>query len=217
MKQITCFLLLSAFFVSDIHAQKSGPEVLKNGPYLFEQFEDGIVLLKSGQMEKASLNYNTDDQSIAFMKDNTIMVLVDLPNVDTVFIENKKFVSFDNKLFEVEKVDTDLYLYISYNNKIVPLVATTDHEGTSRQSDSRVSNTVSNVYLKGNFKAHSKHELINKYWLFSGKGMVAFTNENYLARKYKAKAGLIKNFVHENHINFNKEEDLKKLLELCKN
>ncbi len=216
MKQVTFSLLLAVLFFANGMAQHSDPVVLKNGSYLFEQFEEGTVLLKSGEVEKASLNYNTSDQSIAFMKDNTIMVLVDLPNVDTVYFQGKKFVPFENKIYEVVDVIGDQKFFISYSNKVVPLTATADHEGTSKQSDSRVSNTVSNVYLKGNYKAINRYELINHYWLFSGKELVSFNNEGYLTRKYRAKASLIRKFVRENHINFNKEEDLKKLMLFCK-
>lgn len=213
MRLTTFSLFLTILFFSDATAQHAEPVLLKNASYLFEKFETGNILLKSGRVERALLNYNTIDQNIVFMNNDTVMVLIDLPNVDTIYHQNKKYVPFNNKIFEV--VDADVKLYVSYSSKITGLVTTADRGGITKQADSRVSNTVSNTYVNRNYKNTNVYELVRNYWFLSGKELVGLNNEKQLIRKFQPKTDLIRNFVRDNHIDFKKENDIKKLLQFC--
>src|SRR5215217_4884942 len=86
-------------FVS--HAQRGAVDSSRLKAFLYARFIDGYVLLKTGDVEQAPLNYNTDDQSIYFLKDGKYMELSGLESVDTVYLQNKKFVPVKHDIYEV--------------------------------------------------------------------------------------------------------------------
>src|SRR6476646_6723124 len=120
--------------------------------FLFEKFLDGAVLLKSGAIEHAPLNYNTDDQNIVFIKNGKYMVIEDLEQVDTIYLQHKKFIPINKVIYQVVSETSPVALLVSYTNKKRPLVATSDHTGTSKQSISQVSNTMTDVYVNRNLQ-----------------------------------------------------------------
>src|SRR5665647_1206155 len=120
---------------------------------LYEQFKNGTVLMKSGAIENASLNYNTENQTVVFIKDGQYMILTGTELIDTIYMENKKFVPVNNKIYEV-LTNEAVALYLSYHNRPRPIVATTDYNGTTRKVNNEVSNTVTDVYTMRNFKGN---------------------------------------------------------------
>lgn len=86
MRKAFFLLLLGSLVLSDVTHAQSVNDSINAKPLLFESFLTGAVLMKSGQVEKAPLNYNTDDQSIVFIKNGKYMVIDDLDKIDTVHL-----------------------------------------------------------------------------------------------------------------------------------
>src|SRR5882724_2285094 len=118
--------------------------------YLYADFVKGSVLMKSGSIEKARLNYNTNNQEISFMKDGQCMELTGLETIDTVYIYGKKFVPYHEKFFVVVNTSTGMPLLALIYNKPVPQTATVEHSGADKRNSGSVNNVV-NVYLSPNF------------------------------------------------------------------
>ena len=86
--------------------------------FLYNQFKDGFVLMKSGVVEDAPLNYNTENQSIYFIKNEKQMMLTGLEEIDTIYLQNKKFVPVKSNFYEVVTVPVVLPLILTEANGI---------------------------------------------------------------------------------------------------
>jgi hypothetical protein len=181
--------------------------------FLYEHFMDGHVLMKSGLVEKAPLNYNSEDQSIYFIKNGIYMILTGLNDIDTIYIQHKRFIPVDNKIYEVISESTATKVLVSYSHKVRPLTATTDHGGTAKKSANEVSNTVSDVYMRRNFKAHSSIEIFRQFWLVKDGKLQKADSPKQIQKVYSSKSvGEIDKYIKENSLNLNLENDIVNLV-----
>jgi hypothetical protein len=182
---------------------------------LYNQFINGSVLMKSGAIENASLNYNTENQAIVFIKDSRYMIMTGTELVDTIYIGDKKFVPAANIICEVVATGP-IALYLSYHNHPRPVQATTDYNGTSRKESNQVSNTVTDVYATKLFRGNYNVEILKNYWLkMDDKFHKANTIKQFLKPFSSDKRSAIEKYVETDHIDFNKESDLIKLVGFC--
>ena len=150
-----CLLLLPVIGFSQ------AGEIDKNG-YLFEEFIEGNAMMKDGSVERAAFNYDAKNQSIVFKKGNQVMTLTGLDKVDTIYINDKKFVAVQDVVYEVATL-APVALLVTYDTKNKHLTATTDHTGTSKKASGEVSNTVSDVYLHRPFNTKHGYTINNQY------------------------------------------------------
>jgi hypothetical protein len=185
--------------------------------YLFEEFSDGVVLMKSGNKESALLNYNTLDQGIVFKQGTQVLSLVNLLTVDTVYLKDKKFIPVKNLFYEFTGGTAKTGICISYTSRTKPVVATSDHNGTSRQTGNAVSNTVSNVYVsRSTFNGDYIVEFIPHYWVKSFNDLYKANNERQFIKgipSYMETA--VKDYFSTHKIDFSKETDLVSLVNFC--
>ena len=183
--------------------------------FLYEHFVNGYVLMKNGAVEEAPLNYNSEDQSIYFIKEGKYMVLSGLESVDTIYLKNKKFIPVKESIYEViSDPSSSTVVYVNYTNIIRPLVATADHNGSVKQTPSQVSNTVTDVYANGIGKNKSV-EIQKHYWIERKKKMYRADSEKQVTKIIPAKASAIEKFVKENNISFFSDADMLKLAAFC--
>ena len=81
-----------------IFAQSNSAKQLTQ--YLFPDFAEGSVLQKSGTVTKTTLNYNTLTQEMIFKQGDQFLALDKLHEIDTVFLNNKKFVPAGELFYE---------------------------------------------------------------------------------------------------------------------
>jgi hypothetical protein len=198
------------------YAQSYEDSILQQQSYLFDHFINGSVLLKSGEIDNAPLNYCSYDQTILFQKDGKTFTLTDLPSIDTIYINEKRFVPLNNIVYEVVNTVGKIMLYVSYSSKMRPLVATTDHNGTSRQSNNQVSNTVSNVYLNRLYKGDYSIEIMKHYWLKDYNNLFKANNAKDFLKVFRESTHTaILDYLKQNYIDFKNESDLVKLVNFC--
>ena len=198
------------------YAQSANDTSIRRQSMIFDQFIEGKVLLKSGAISEAPLNYLSTDQSILFKKEGVMYTLTELNSIDTIYISGRKFVPINNLIYEVVDDNGKVALVVTYKSRLKPLIATVDHTGSSKQSVNLVSNTVSDVYLTRLYKGSYTVEIIKYYWL---KNYTKVTRANRLKDflntfKESAHSAII-NFEKTNHINYSVESDIIKLLKFC--
>jgi hypothetical protein len=202
-----CSLLMKAQSVDDSIPLKT---------MLFEKFIGGSVLMKSGEVESAPLNYNTDNQTVVFIKNKQYLVLTGLESIDTVYMQNKKFIPVNKSIFSVVTESAPITLLASYSNTIHPLVSTADHNGSSKQSASQVSNTVTDVYATKLYKDNYSVEIKKHYWFKKNGQLYKVTPKKQFINSFPSRTGKqIDKFIDDNKINFTYEPDLVKLVEFC--
>jgi hypothetical protein len=208
---ITAFLLCLASFFTQA---QTGSDNFQRSVYLFPQFINGSVLLKSGIMELAALNYNVEKQGIVFEKSGQYLDLIGLETIDTVYIEGRKFIPVDGIFYEVIRT-TPFEMYATYTGKKQPVTATTEHDGSLRKEANEVSNTVSDVYVTRQYRGDYAIEFRKQYWIKQFRNFYKANTEKQVLKIFPKKEAAIRTFIAENKTDFNKEADVLKLLAFC--
>jgi hypothetical protein len=214
MKKCSLALFFLTFLFFPAFSQKT-PDSLQLRPFLFDSFSDGVVLMKSGTKEPGTLNYNSDNQTVYFTKDGGYFILAGLDNVDSIYIRDKKFVAVNDIAYEVLAGKSEAGLVVSYSNKLRPMVATTDNNGTSRKNANEVRNTISDNYVGRIYKSNFSIEFIAHYWLKKGTRLYKFDTEKQVIKLYWKKENEIREFIKQQKINFYKQEDVIRLFQFC--
>lgn len=213
MRKILCFVF-SGFLVLPAVAQSADSTRFKM--LLFDRFSEGRVLMKSGRTEKALFNYNTDDQSLVFQHGDAYMTLVGLEEIDTIYLQQKKFIPLENKILEVLPQPGPALLYATYSGKTRPLVATTDHNGSAQRNANEVSNTITDVYARRNFKGQYEVEIQKQYWIRNGNTLARANTKNQLLKLFPRKSKTaVENYMASQRINLQNEADLIRLVRFC--
>ncbi len=182
---------------------------------LFNHFIEGAVLMKSGSVERAAMNYNTDDQSIVFVNNGKYLTLTGLEDVDTIYIDDKKFIPIKAVIYEIVTPSLEIPLLVSYSNKIRPVLATVDHNGGSRQQSAQVSNTLSDSYLSRTYKGNYSVEFIRHFVLRKRYTLYKAANEKQIAKAFPQNEEAIEKYIAENQTNFSSLPDMIDLITFC--
>lgn len=184
---------------------------------LFEKFLKGSVLMKDGRIEEALLNYDTETQSIVFKKDEQVLILTDLPSVDTVSIQLRRFVPVGNTFYEVAFEAPGIGLYVTYSNKRKPVSSTADYGGTSKKNGNQVNNSLNPAYVSRPNQLNYIVDILPHYWIKKENSLYKANNEAQLIKIFPSKdKEAIKNYIRENSIDFSQPEDLVQLMGYCK-
>ena len=208
---------LAALLATSTHAQTTThTDSVHAAGYLFTDFIEGSVLLKSGSTEKAQLNYNTNNQTVSFMQGGQYMELTGLENIDTVYIDGNKFIPYHEKFYKVVTATTDMPLLALVNNKPIPQSAAIEHSGLDKRSSNTVGYNATGVYSNRNFKSRFELTYQKQFFLQKGKLLLKAGSQQDIINAYPDKKEAIRSFVKNNKTNFYQEEDLVALLAALK-
>lgn len=215
MNQNTRFLLLLFIIaIANCSYAQAGNDNFKRSAYLFPEFVNGAVHMKSGAIEQAPLNYNVGKQGITFKKGEQYYDLTGLEAIDTVYINTQKFVPVNGIFYEVIRT-TPFELYATYTGKELPVTATTEHDGSVRKEAGQVSNTVSDVYVTRQYRGDYSIALRKQYWVRQYRNFYKANTEKQVLKIFPKKEANIRAFITENKTNFNNQADVVKLLAFC--
>jgi hypothetical protein len=184
--------------------------------YLFPDFDTSVVRLKSGELFKAVMNYNTLTERMAFYQKGTLSDLVKPEAIDTICIQNRLFVPFEKSFYEVI-LDAPIAFFVQHKSDLIStgrpaaLGTTSQTVGITSVSKLVGSRNSYNFKLSENFKI-KPYEI---YWVRMNKEMHKFLNEHQLLKIFPAKEHEIKEFINQSHLKVNKTEDLIKLASFC--
>ncbi len=201
-------------FISTVNAQpeQQGAALYH---YVFPSFIEGTVKQKSGEVNKVLLNYNSITEEMIFEQSGRQMALDKTENIDTVFIEKKKFIPAGNVFYEVA-TSTTVALYIQHKTTVVPPGENTGF-GTSQTS---AINSITDLKRAGTayrLKLPSDYKLLSKtvYWVNKNNSYINVKNVKDIQDLFPEKSGVIKDFVKAGKINFKNPADVIKLIMFC--
>ncbi len=203
---------LSLFMTGAVMAQKPG----NPSPFVFRDYIMGTVLQKNGGTVNAVLNYNTFTQEMMFENDGQRLVLDDPGNIDTVYMQGRKFIP--SKGYYLEKVtNTPVALFVQHINKGV-YESGKRAEANSVLSDNYQKREVKTIdpyalRLPDNFRLQSE----SKFWIQKGTKFVQLTSLKKLVDQFPGKSDKIEAFVKSENIRFTEQDDLVKLVNFCNN
>lgn len=116
------FMLGCVLVVLHLNAQQTiAPVQLTH--YVFDSFHKGKVKVKTGVTTEQTLNYNIITNEMIFDNGGKMMAIGNAADVDTVFIQDRKFIPIGDKFYEV-LTNTKLPLLLEFT-------ATIDEPGAS--------------------------------------------------------------------------------------
>lgn len=183
--------------------------------YLFTDFADGKVLQKSGSVTNTKLNYNTLTQEMIFQQGDQNLALADPGSVDTVYLNNWKFV-YVNGVFYDYAYEAPVGLYIQYTSDILSSGAETGFGKTQTSAAQGLTD------LKSSGKAYSlslsdEYTIKNKtiYFLKKDGNYIAISSVKDVKKVFAGKDDAIDGFVKSNKISFKNADDVVKLIQFC--
>jgi len=195
---------------------KAQPDSTANLPqYLYPEFTRCFVKMKSGESHTALMNYNTVTGKMIFYQSGVLMELATPETVDTIFLQNAKFV-FHEKAFLEVLVNAPISLFIQHKSD---LSSSEKPSAYGAESQTSASTSVSKIYndkaytlkLPENFKVIPS----SVYWIKMKNDMFKFTSERQFLNIFPSKVAGIKKFIHQYDINLKKQDDLIKLVNYC--
>lgn len=138
-----------------------------------------------------------------------------LERIDTVYLQNKKFIAAGKVFYEVT-THTPVALFIQHKTEIIPPgsnmgFGTTETSATTNSINLIRSGGAYQLKLPDNYKLTSKSE----YLLKKNGSYINVKNLQQIEAVFPQKAAMIKDFVKANKLSFNKLEDVKKLILYC--
>ncbi len=76
-------------------------KIIEVSHYIFPEFSKGVVLMKNGIRNEAMLNFNSLTEEMIFDNKGTKLAMTQLDQIDTVYVNDRKFFILNNKFLEV--------------------------------------------------------------------------------------------------------------------
>lgn len=201
MKCVYSVLIFCMSFLIS-HSQE---DTLSTSHYVFPEFTRGTVLLKTGILYDALLNYNRLSEEMIFDNKGIKLAIAkdELKLVDTVFIRDKKFFKLNNIFVELICHST-FDLYAEHKCKLNSLGKPSAYGGTSQTA---ASSSASSFYSGVNFyelKLPDRYETskYTYYWLNKHGELHRFINMKQLMKYYDTKKDLFKVYVKTHDVEF---------------
>jgi hypothetical protein len=184
--------------------------------FLFPSFTKSLVKMKDGRQLTATINYNMVDEEMIFDQKGVYMALDKPQEIDTIYIQNRKFVPVEKAFYEVlNKGAVTMFIQHKsrYSQKGTPTAygLTTKTAGPTKVLSMRVGNQVRQVDLPDNVEVTPA----TVYWAKYNNGMNKFTSEKQLLKLFPDKADKLKEFIKNSKLDIKVREDLIKLGNFC--
>jgi hypothetical protein len=216
MKRIFCLLILSfAFLVSYPQAR-----FVEISHYIFPEFSPGRVLLKTGLEYKYLLNYNSLTEEMVFEDHGKRLAISQtvLDQVDTVFIQDRKFIFQKNKFLELIR-HSKFDLFTEHRCRVSQPGKPSGYGGTSQTA---AITSYSTFFSDGRaYDLKLPEGYVPKpyfnYWLRKNGEFQVFVNMKQLKDLYPEKKDLFKNYVKQHDVKYNDPWSIVQLIEYLEN
>lgn len=204
------------WFLAVALAMSPSVSAIEISHYLFPEFKEGSILMKNGVVNKALLNYNAATEEMVFLQNDQVLALanVTLDQIDTIYIEDRKFVYRDRKILEV-LCSSPYILMAHYKCRVIPPGKPAGYGGTSQTSASDSYSSWSQggkmyeLQLPDDFKVVP----YTVYKLQKGSEIKNFSSMGQFRKYYKKKNNLFQNYVQQHNPDFNDQRAVARLIE----
>jgi hypothetical protein len=184
--------------------------------FLFPEFSTGMVKMKNGTIQSTLLNYNIVSEKMVYEKDGNLYDITNSPMIDTVYLQERKFVPVGEVFHEVLVVNR-ISLFVQHKGELLPPGAPGGYGTTSQVSNSKL---MTSVQLQGGYyNLKLPEDYIVKpdpvYWIRNDNAMYSFLNERQFLKLFPDSESDLKQFIKQNKIKFYNLSDLCRLIEYC--
>lgn len=181
--------------------------------YLFPDFQPARVAMKAGKDINILLNYSVVLEKMMFLQRGQVYEMMNYEAVDTVYLQNRKFIPYGRIFLEVALED-EITLCIQHKGKDLGPSRPAAYGG---KSDVSSSNYITYMGLTGEpFRMQHMEELNIKYdriyWLKSGEKWQSFSSRRQLLKIFPDRKNLIRKYIRNNKVDFSDSQDVIKLI-----
>ena len=182
--------------------------------FLYPEFTKSKVRMKNGQIQNIMLNYNTVSEKMVFQKDEKLYDMANPEMIDTVFLQDSRFVPAGKVFYKVVLV-APVAFYAQYKGELQPPGTPAGYGGTSQVSNTKNMSSVqlSTGYYNLDLPADYAVKTNIIYWYSKNGKMLSFVNERQFLKLNPDKEKELKQFIKQNKIKFDKLPDIVKLAE----
>jgi hypothetical protein len=182
--------------------------------YILDSFTTGKVQLKTGARYAELLNYNSLTGEMIFSKQGKYLALADASAVDTVFIQERKFIPANNKFYEV-LTSGNTPLLEEFNCTIEELGASTGYGNSTPASGVTSVKALLRESAAYQLKLPDNYKLVPSvsFYILKDNEYHKVSNASQLQKLFPAKAVVIKELVKKNNTKFSRREDMVVLMQ----
>ena len=184
--------------------------------FLFPVFSKSTVIMKAGNEYTADFNYNIVDEEMIFARSNQYLVPEKPGDIDTIIIDNRRFVPVEKAFYEV-LVKGVVTMYIQHKGRYSSVGTPTAYGLTSQTN---ASTNVTTVRSGTQFRTLDVPDNVtvskaSVNWVKINDVMNKFTSERQFLKILPGKENELKEFIKKSDIDFDSREDLIKLGNFC--
>lgn len=204
--------MVAVFFscVADLQAQTAESQTFPQ--FVFPTFSRGIIKMKDGRKMTAVLNYNSLDEEMIFLQGNRYMVLDKPEEIDTVYIQNRRFV-YTGKVFYEVVASGKYTLFIQHKSKYSERGSTTAYGMTTKTAQTYNITSVQGggMIRHPELPANAIITPAPIFWAEIGGEKHKFLNEKQLLKLIPDRAAELKQFIKSSGIDIKTVEGLWKV------
>lgn len=208
-------LLLIVFFsLGRIVKAQDDQEISVPPHYVFAQFTKGTVKLKDGRTETPLLNYNKLTEEIIFINNGQNLSLTRLETIDTVTIQNRKFVPQGKGFYELV-IKAPISLFMQYKARLQMVGNEVGYGGTSLVSATTNISSLTSSGMLYSLKLPPQYNVEDDShnWIRKDAILYLADNERDIKKIFPEKETEIKVFFKTNKLKLKNLNDAKKLVE----
>jgi hypothetical protein len=202
-----CFLVILIFSTGSLSGQSDNDRPLPQ--FLFPVFSKGIIKMKDGRTMTAILDYNMVDEEMVFQQGNVYMVLNKPEEIDTILLQNRKFVYVDKAFYEII-VKGRVTLFIQHKGRYTEVSTPTAYgmksptNATINITAAKAGNQTRQIEPPDNVKVSPAIV----YWAKINGVMNKFTSERQFLKLFPESENKLKEFIKKSGIDIKSREGL---------
>lgn len=210
IKVFFCIIILT-FTAVVADAQSDSVKNLPN--FLFPEFTKCVIKFKSGDSKTAIINYNIIDEELVFQQSDTYMVLDNPSVIDTIYVNDRKFVPFNSVFYEVVLSGTAVSLFIQHKSIIEDTGVPTAYGATNKTTNIRYARQIYGTVGSLNLSIPDNSKITDNttYWVEKDASMEKFSNKRQFLKIFNDKEKELNKFIDSNSISFKNTGDIIKV------
>ena len=211
-KSILLTFLFFIFYFTDTLIQAQNDTVY----FIFPQFVQGSVKMKTGRIEVAFMNYNKATEEMIFEKDGVLMALDSLQTIDTVYIESRVFIPH-NKVFYELLVKGKVSLFVQNKSNLVDAGSYSGYGGKTETGAVRNLTSISNSVQTYKFKLPTDSYVTDAtlFWITKDDKFYKSNTASQIMKVFPEKSKEIKQFIKDHKLDLKNTNDLITLIVKC--
>ncbi len=212
---LIAFLFLATCFTESMMQAQSETEPIVSH-YVFPKFVKGSVKMKNGSSQIAMMDYNMLTEEMIFEKDENKFALDKLETIDTIYIENRKFVPHEKVLYEIV-INAPVSLFVQHKCNLLAGGSPVGYGGTSETSATTSMSSINGSGGALKLKLPSDYHITKatQFWIRRNNIFYKANNDRQFMKIFPEKSKELKQFIELNNLDIKNTNELIILVNKC--